>query len=289
VITVKGQRDDYAILKQVQQLKLRHPGMAIAPLDAKTDFSHLALDEPLYLVSHGAVGSLINPAVSKEDLAQGLTDQKLGVPMGYVGGIILLSCYSGEKPYSGESLAEFLARSLKGRAARGMAVTGATGYSFGTPELRDSGRSSVVVHAVFNTISDNARMTEEWLKLRPTHAGGVLASRLGAAGTGKTIGDQLTAAKEKLGKAPEDIAREYVREFAEQANAIELTLKRISLGKNIPGATAADRAAYLVNDKNDKDEEVIAWNKAIAAQYSLYFDFYLWKSPADAFTIEHVQ
>jgi hypothetical protein len=288
VITVKGQRNDYAILKQVQQLKLRHPGMAIVPLDADTDFSRLAPDEALYLVSHGAVDSLINPTVSKEELAQWLTDEKLGVPLGYAGGIILLSCYSGEKPYSGESLAGFLARRLKDRAARGMAVAGATGYSFGTPQLRDSGRSSMVLHAVFNTISDNARMTEEWLKLRPTHAGGVLVPRLGAVDTGRTIGDQLTAAKERLGKDPADIAREHVTEFADQANAIERALKRISLGNSIPGATAADRAAYLVNDKN-KDEDVVAWNKAIAAQYSLFFDFYLWKSSAEAFTVEHVQ
>ena len=285
MITVNGYRTDYAILKQVQQLMLAYPDMAVVQLGAEADFSGLSPNEPLYLVSHGGTGSLTNPIVSREDLAKWLTDEKLGVPPGCKGGIILLSCFSGEKSSSGTSLAQFLAGSLKGRAVKDMPVEGATGYSFGTPELRHSGRSSVVVHKTFNDATNVDEMVQEWLKLKPTHDLGVLHELLGAVDRSKTIGEQLTAGQQGLGQDPTVIAQGYLTNFKATAAEIQNKLGEL-LTSMITGETVANRAGYLV--KNGTAEAVVAWNDAIVRQYDLFYDLYLWKSPADAFTVERV-
>lgn len=285
MIVVNGFRTDYAILKQVQQLVLAYPHMAIVQLGTEADFSGLSPGERLYLVSHGGTESLINPLVSREDLAKWLTDEKRGVPLGCKGGIILLSCYSGEKSSSGTSLAQFLADRLKGRAAKDMPVEGATGYSFGTPELQRSGYSNVVVHKTFNDATNLDEMTQEWLRLKPTHDLGVLRERLGTVDRSKTIEDQLATAQQDPGQAPKVIAQGYLSNFKTKATEIQNKLEGLLVSK-IPGETVANRAAYLV--KTDTAEAVGPWNDAIGQQYELFSSLYLWKSPADAFTVEHV-
>jgi hypothetical protein len=170
-------KSDYAIMKQVQQLKLSHP-YPIVTLDDTTNFSGLGAGEKLYIVSHG------NPAdenlrdIVLPTLVRYLSDQTLGlgVPRAF-GGIVILSCYSGQKMGGfSSSLAARLAIKLTGRVAAGTPVTGASGYSFGTPEFRKSGQSSVLALGLGSFyFADNLdSMRRDWLAHKPTHAGGAL-------------------------------------------------------------------------------------------------------------------
>jgi hypothetical protein len=288
MITVNGENSDYAIMKQVQQLKLAYPHMAVVTLDDKTDFSALAADERLYLVSHGNVGNGNLRDIKRAPLLSWLTDQHRGVPKNF-GGIVILSCYSGLQVKSPEpSLAAYLATGLAGRAAAATPVAGANGFSFGTPEFKRSGYSSVVSMdlAAFYFAHDDGEMTKAWLKHRPTHTGGVLKDKLKInVDTSKTIEEHLVTVQQAPPKTPEEITKEFVAAFAKEAKAIEAKLEDIIENK-IPGSTVAERADYLVN--NDKEADVITWNATIDTQYELFHGLYLWASPADAFTVAKV-
>jgi hypothetical protein len=284
MITVNGDADDYAIMKQVQQLKLAYPNMAVTTLDGGTNFSALAADETLYLISHGDIGDGDLRGITRADLLKWLTGS---VPRNF-GGIVILSCYSGlEADPPTPSLAAYLATGLKGHAATGTHVAGSNGFSFGTPEFGKSGRSSVlpIDLAAFYFAKDNDMMVKAWLAHKPTHPGGVLNDLGLNVNTGETIGDQLTAGQAKLGKTPEEIAEKYVIAFAKESKDIEGRLETL-IETKIPGNSVATRADYLVN--NGANADVIDWNQAIARQYELFSGLYLFASMAGAFTVTDV-
>jgi hypothetical protein len=289
MITVHGDKADYAIMKQVQQLKIANPNMQIVALDGSTDFSALNADETLYLVSHGDIETGDLRDIDRHTLLDWLKTPGRQVRRDF-GGIVILSCYSGlevdEQDPKGPpdpskySLAKFLAIGLTGQVDAGRSIAGANGYSFGTPEFQASGRSSVlpIELAAFYSPDYVDAMIAGWLKRRPTHSGGVLRDELNInVNTAQTIKDHLDE------KTSEVIAKKYVTAFAKDAKEIEAQLQAIITNK-IQGATVADRAAYLVN--NGARPEVIEWNQAIERQYRLFHTLYLWASPGEAFTVE---
>ncbi len=289
MITVIGKEDDYAIMKQVQQLKLAEPGMTVMTLDASTDLSKLASDEALYLIAHGDSGSGDIRNLDRATLLNWLKDQQRGVPEKFRG-IVILSCYSGQKVTEQlPSLAKYIALGLAGKAATGTPVAGANGYSYGTPEFSKTRRSSVLPMTLSFFFSPGQSiiysMTSQWLAHKPTHAGGVLHGKLKiTVDQGKTIEANLATIQ-----APErplrDIATECVKDFTQQVTGIEGELKSIIQAK-IEGGTVASRTEYLVS--RTSEEAVIRWNKAIKDQYGLFEDFYLWEPEASAFTTEIV-
>lgn len=286
MIAVNGSKTDYAIMKQVQQLLLAFPAMKVVTLDDQADFSGLGKNDPLYLVSHGGDRSLRN--IVRPTLRRWLIDVKLGLPKNFNGGIVILSCYSGLKNQWKDSLADWLAGELAGRAASGMQVAGAKGYSFGTPEFGRSGRSSVLPMSLASFYNPDpnstASMVMQWLKLTPTHTGGVLHDKLGLkVDISKTIKDQLAAVQNKT---PDKIAEEYATDFAEAARRIEDTLKDIIESNRIPGDTVASRAAFLATQ--NANSEVINWNAAIKAQDDLFTSLYLFAAQGEAFQVARV-
>jgi hypothetical protein len=285
VITVNGHESDYAIMKQVQQLELLHHQMPIVTLDDTTDFSALAAGETLYMVSHGNISNGNFADIKRPELLSWLTDQSRGVPPNF-GGIVILSCYSGLEVKAGQgSLAAYLAGGLKGRAATGTPVAGANGYSFGTPEFRRSGRSSVLSMdlAAFYYASSDVEMIKAWLNHKPTHTDGVLKDMLTVkVDTGKTIEEQLATVQKAPTKTPEAIAHAYVTAFANEAKAIESRLENII--NSIPGDSVAARADYLVDQANAQKPDVVSWNQAIDKQDTLFHDLYLWAPVVNAFT-----
>ena len=278
-------KDDYAIMKQVQQIKLLDHAAMVVSLNPQPNISGIGLNEKLYVVSHGTTSNFFNSFVEKDVLVGYLTHAQSGVPQNFNGDIIILSCYGGNKPYSGDSIAEYVAKGLKGRAATGTVVTGAIGYSFGTPEFRQSGRSSVLCDSTFYSFGNLNSLVDKWLKLMPTHTAGVLHDKLQVnVETGKTIKDLIATLKGSL-DTPEKIATSLITDFTIEAGQIENTLSSI-IRKRIPGDTVATRADYLVNMTGE--DPVKEWNAAIERQYKLYGDYYLWVTPPNGFTVTHV-
>lgn len=288
MITFIGKEYDYAIMKQVQQLKLAEPSMAVVALDDKTNFSRLVKGETLYLVSHGDSGTGEIRGVDRAVLLGWLKDQDRGVPAEF-GGIVILSCYSGlQKKPPEPSLTAYLAQGLASRT-KGTTVAGANGYSYGTPEFRKTKRSSVLPMKLSNfySVAPSAVdvMTYQWLEHKPTHAGGVLKDGLNiTVDQAKTIRENLDPIQGP--QKTSDIANEYVAKFVKPAEVIEEELTSI-IGDKIPGDSVAERTDYLVG--HDSDPEVKNWNAAIERQYKLFCDFYLWAPAADAFSVETVQ
>lgn len=283
MITVTGKESDYAIMKQVQQLRLMAPDMAVVTLDASTDFSKLAVDETLYLVGHGDSGSGDVRGIARADLLSWLKHDKTGVPPKF-GGIVILSCYSGLQPKAPQpSLAGYLAEELRGKTAAGTTVEGANGYSYGTPEFRNTERSSVLPMelSAFYFAGSPSVKANQWLKHKPTHTDGVLKDKLNiTVDISKTISDNLAPLQQPQ-RSTTDIAAECLADFIQQAPAIEAELSSIIQGK-IPGSSVADKAEYLVT--HTTDQNVINWNTAIDKQYALFSSFYLWALPWAAFT-----
>ena len=207
------------------------------------------------------------------------------------GGIVILSCYSGERIRK-TTLVEDLATQLKGLVATGTTVAGADGYSFGTKEFQSTGRSSVLSRklASFYFLADTAGMQNEWLAHRPTHPDGILKTQFSInVDTQKTIGEQLQGMLASRGapranKAAQDEALGCVTSFTKKADAIQKELERVIA--LIPGDTVAARADYFAN--NTGNANVTAWNAAIDQQYELFQEHYLWSQPADAFTVATV-
>jgi hypothetical protein len=277
MIAVKGAVNDYAIIKQVQQLKLAFPWMRIVELGEMADFSGLGGDERLYLVAHGEATTGELRAVARGTLLSWLTS----VPRQF-GGIVILSCYSG-LAIQQLSLAGHVARELVGRVATGTPVAGANGYSYGTPEFGRSGYSSVLPMSLgdFNNLGipfSIAKMNA-WLDHTPTHPEGVLKHDLPVVATDKTIRNQLATAQ----KASLENVRGYITDFVGKAKVIEERLEDIIKNKITDGGTAAERVRYLV--ANEANEHVAAWNEAIVQQDELFRNFYLWATPGDAFTV----
>ena len=275
-------KDDYAIMKQIQQIKLIHPATAIVLLNAQPNLSAIDLNEKIYVVSHGTTDNFFGGFGEKVRLRRYLKESVNGVPQNFSGEIIILSCYGGKKPYSGESIAEYIAEGLRGRAAKGAVVTGAIGYSFGTPEFGKSGRSSVLCDSAFYSLGDVNKIVDTWLQLMPTHTAGILSDKLQInVETDKTIRTLITAKIQGSQETPEQAAEKLINEFINEAKGIEETLRTII--RKIPGDTAAARADYLVN--NTGEEAVKNWKLAIDRQYELYGDYYLWVMPPNGFTI----
>jgi hypothetical protein len=290
VITVNGgdgKKTDYAIMKQVQQAKLSRPQDAIVLLGSATDFSRIRPTDPLYILSHGQpdTGDL-REGVTTAKLVEWLTHPATGLPSTYKGEITICSCYAGQK-YDSQgktSLAERVARDLNGRVAKGTVVLGANGYSFGTPEFSRTGTSSVLSEDLssFYFLKDADSMRDEWLKHMPTHKQGVLAT-LGTIRVTQTIRDNIKTAleaKSSLGKTVEGIATELVAPFAAEAPKIQRTMEETI--KRIPGDTIADRIDFMIQKTNDP--EVMKWNDAIARQYALFQDYYIWSPVSKRFT-----
>jgi hypothetical protein len=280
MISVCGSRDDYAIMKQVQQLKRAYPGMTIGTLDGNADFSRLAVDEKLFLVSHGNPVSGELNTIDTAELLGWLKSGVRGVPSRF-GGIVISSCYAGLGGQ--QSLAHDVAQGLAGKAAAGTTVAGANGYSFGTPEFLKSGFSSVLprtLGAFYNFAQSS--MAEQWLAHKPTHDGGVLASQLKIkVDPGLTIQENLEASK-ILEKNP-DAVKDQLARFALEAKGIEDQLK-----KDIQIITANSVAAVASTLISGNANAISSWNTAIARQYELYGDYYLWAPALTAFTVEQV-
>ena len=278
-------KDDYAIMKQIQQIKLVHHATAIILLNAQPNLSTIGLNENIYVVSHGTTDNFFGGFGEKVRLSRYLKHPTNGVPQNFSGEIIILSCYGGKKPYNGESIAEYIANGLQGRAAKGAVVTGAIGYSFGTPEFRNSGRSSVLRDSAFYSFGNVTGIVDTWLGLMPTHTAGILRDKLQInVETDKTIRALITAKVQGSQETAEQAAEKLINEFINEAKGIEEALKTII--RKIPGDTAAARADYLVNSTGE--EAVKNWNLAIDRQYELYGSYYLWIVPPNGFTIAHV-
>lgn len=133
MIAVNGSPDDYAIMKQVQQLKAHSGNVGeVVPLNRDTDFHEIGRNEKLYIVSHGdRRGYLILHTIHPDSLVSWLIDKARGLPKEF-GGIVLLSCYGGLAGEGVSSLAESIANGIKDKVTPGTSVEGATGYSFGS-------------------------------------------------------------------------------------------------------------------------------------------------------------
>jgi hypothetical protein len=278
-------KDDYAIMKQVQQIKLLERATQVVSLESQPNISGIGRNEKLYVVSHGTTANFFRGYVEKDGLVGYLMHAQSGLPQNFNGDIIILSCYGGNKPYSSDSIAEYVAKGLSGRAASGTVVTGAIGYSFGTPEFQHSGRSSVLRDSAFYLFGNLNGLVDTWLKLTPTHTGGVLKDKLHVnVDTGKTIKELIATLQGSL-ETPEQIAARLITEFTSEAEPNENTLGTI-IRRKIPGTTVAARADYLVDMTGE--DPVKEWNAAIEKQYKLYGDYYLWVTPPNGFTVTHV-
>ena len=277
MISVHGDKNDYAIMKQVQQIRLAYPHMTIGMLDEKADFSQLGVGERLFLVSHGNAASGDLSSIDRFELLGLLKADRRGVPL-HFGGIVICSCYSG---LGGEdSLAHDIARGLAGKAAAGTTVAGANGYSFGTPEFGKSGLSSVLRTGLssFYTFAQES-MTREWPAQKPTHAGGVLATRWNIpVNIDQTIQENLDT-NVALRSTP-DAVKDQMAVFAGEAKGLEDQLQRAIV--QVAGASVAERASSLIAGNT---AAVDSWNAAIAEQYRLFGDYYLWAPAETAFTV----
>jgi hypothetical protein len=281
MISVRGAKDDYAIMRQVQQIKLAYPGMAIGTLDANADFSRLGPGETLFLVGHGDRLSGDLNDIDRGDLLAWLEDGGRGVPLKF-GGIVICACHTGLDIIGGlhsKSLAHDIAQALKGKAAEGTAVAGANGYSFGTPEFAKSGRSSVLRKELrdFYTFAED-RMAGAWPKANPTHTGGVLETRWKIqVSTNRTIQQNLDTSQPRI--APDDV-KAQLADFAKEGRQLEDQLKAAIA--QVGGDSVATRAETLITGGT---AAVDSWNQAIARQYALYEEYYLWASGQEAFTV----
>lgn len=102
MISVRGDKSDYAIMKQVQQIKLAYRDTTIGTLDANADFSRLGPAEKLFLVSHGNRLTRDLEEIKRSDLLTWLKDGGRGVPQQF-GGIVICACYTGENSGPGQS------------------------------------------------------------------------------------------------------------------------------------------------------------------------------------------
>jgi hypothetical protein len=277
VIRVHGAKDDYAIMKQVQHIKLAYPGMTIGVLDNNADFSQLGPTEKLFLVSHGNAASGDLASIDRYELAAWLKADGRGVPRDF-GGIVICSCYSGLG--GNDSLAHYIAGQLKGKAAAGTTVAGANGYSFGTPEFGTSGLSSVLRQELrgFYTFTEET-MASEWPRVKPTHPSGVLAAKWKIqVDVDKTIQENLDTS-EALRSTP-DAVKGQLAIFAQEGKSIESQLKDAI--QQVAGDSVPDRAGNLIAGDTPA---IRSWNAAITRQYELFKDYYLWAPAQAAFTV----
>jgi len=281
-INTAGQpQTDYAIMKQVQQLRRAHP-YSVVMLTSAADFSGMAEDERLFIVSHGdaTTGNLRD--LSVDTLLKYLNDARRGVPT-HFGGITILSCYSGQA-LQNQSLAQRVATGLK---VRGKTVEGALGFSFGSPEFLATGRSSVLDSALrpFYEANDITAMVNMWAQHHPTHTNGVLVDedlmdtdKLHTASPKLIIRDNL-----RKMTADDATARmtTLIRHFKSEAKRIELSLGQLLA--QIPGTTVDEKITSFEERSGSDARTAARWNRVIDQQYALFSDYYLWLPSGNAF------
>ena len=273
---------DYAIMKQVQQLRKHHQG-AIITLDAAPNFSTMGPGEKLYIVSHGSADTGDLRDFPTDTLIAALNHHARRPPANF-GGIVILSCYGG-RAIQATSMAERVARGL---TRQGKTVEGAVGFSFGSPEFLASGKSSVLAEDLraFYTAEDISAMTAIWAARQPTHTEGVLKDRgQYAAATNQTIRNNLLNVAPALSGGQADAWIDTrIKRFKSEVKRIELSLK--SLLGSIPGGSVAEKLANFEQRSGPYSRKAARWDALIQQQYRLFHDYYLWtvNTPFASFT-----
>lgn len=310
MIAVNGSAHDYAIMKQVQQLMAQHQHKVVI-LTPHVDLKGIGPEEKLYIVSHGdrETGDLkLYNFTGTDGLVSWLTHQTKGLPRKF-GGIVVLSCYSGLRKGEGLhpdlgptfSLAERIAAGIKDHVDPEIPVEGAKGYSFGSPELK-TGHSSVLPLGLepFYSVNPNdpekiKAMKALWLNLKPTHAGGVLKTKLGVkeVDTTKTIEENLSPkldqGEKKDKNEPGTTVIEVMTNFAKEALGIEGDLRNLinEIGEEVKkkyGWSGLDPMSDYFKS-NPQDSKVVKWNTLITEQFDLFQNHYLWSEGEAAFQV----
>jgi hypothetical protein len=263
---------DYAIMKQIQQLRKVH-SKPVVMLDAGVDFSGMAAGEQLFVVSHGNAADGDLRDLPTQTLIARLNHAQKGVPAN-IGGITLLSCYSG-RPVQPQSLAERVAAGL---LHQHIAVQGAVGFSFGSPEFSQTGHSSVMdedLRAIYSAESIGD-MADAWMDRNPTHNAGILTElpglHLHGVPTNRTTYRILRDAGLSDGEAKDRI-KGLMRTLKGEIKRIEAGLRGL-LGQ-VPGATVAAKATAFEEPWKHR-KTIDKWDRLIQQQYDLFHKYYLW-------------
>jgi hypothetical protein len=271
---------DYAIMKQVQQLRKVHR-KPVVMMDALVNFSNMEQGEELYIVSHGDAATGEMRDLSVNQLLALLNHNQRGVPA-HISGITLLSCYGGRviAPRI-ESYAQAVANGLTHR----LRVKGAVGFSFGSPEFGATGQSSVMpeeLRAIYSA-DDIDAMATAWEQRHPTHPGGVLTTELGL----HSVSPQQTILQIVQNKVGAGQAHDRIKGMMKK---LQSEIKRIEHGladllATMPGDSVPAKAAAF-EDKTQgsggqRHRAVGKWDKLIRQQYELFTRYYLWV-PANA-------
>ena len=263
---------DYAIMKQIQQLRKVH-SKPVVMLDAGVDFSGMAAGEQLFVVSHGNAADGDLRDLPTQTLINRLNHAQKGVPAN-IGGITLLSCYSG-RPVQPQSLAERVAAGLFHQHIQ---VQGAIGFSFGSPEFSATGHSSVMpedLRAIYSA-EDIGAMADTWRDRQPTHNGGILTELPGlvihGVPTNRTTRQILMNAGLSGGEADGRI-RGLMGKLKGEIKQIEAGLRNL-LGQ-LPGMTVAEKATAFEQPWLHR-RTIDKWDRLIQRQYDLFHKYYLW-------------
>lgn len=265
-------QNDYAIIKQIQQLR-KYSKDKIVALNGTTNFSTMKAGETLYIASHGQSENGQLQGMSTEDLINLLGIGPKKIPA-HIAGIRLLSCYGGEvKEEDGTSLAAKLKEAL------GVKVEGAVGFSFGTTNLAETGYSSVLSSdkQVFYKADNINDMVEAWLELHPTKNGGVLTQHVGYVDAHRTVQQNMQHGGLSLDQA-QGWAKTHITRFKSIVKLIESQLK--SILTQIPGDSVKEKIKSMENATAHSDPKTARlarrWDKFIDKQTKLFDDYYLW-------------
>jgi hypothetical protein len=280
-VNTAGQpQNDYAIMKQVQQLRKAHRGEVVMLRD-DVDFSDMAAGEKLFIVSHGdaATGDLRDLPVAT--LLRYLNHPARGVRPSF-GGITILSCYAGEAVQN-QSLAQRVAAGLT-RVGGGKTVQGPVGFSFGSPEFLATQKSSVLASNLrpFYAADDINQMKADWAQRLPTHNGGVLKSLAGFnADTNLSIRTNIIQRGGKTPARADELIDTYIRRYKSEVKRIEMSLKELLV--QVPGTSISEKLASFEERSGANARIAARWDKRIQQQYRLFHDYYLWSPAAGSF------
>jgi hypothetical protein len=263
---------DYAIMKQVQQLRKVH-SKPVVILNSTVDFSEMDAGEQLFIVSHGNAVDGDLRDLPTQTLIDRLNHAHRGVPAN-IGGITLLSCYSG-RPVQAQSLAERVAGGLN---HHNIPVQGAVGFSFGSPEFGQTAHSSVMaedLRAIYS--ADNIDdMANAWRNRQPTHNGGILTELPGldifAVSTNRTTYQILRDKQLSDGEANDRI-RTLMGKLKSEIKRIEAGLRGL-LGQ-LPGMNVAEKVQSF-EEPWRHGKKINKWDRLIEQQYELFHKYYLW-------------
>lgn len=290
--------NDYAVMKMLHQVSRHRDGHPIVPLNGQTDFSKMKAGETLFLAGHGKreTGN-IRMGGTTTDLISWLNHNKRGIPNN-IGEITILTCYSGEV-IGNDTLANKIAAGLN---HDNIPVSGAKGFSFGTPSLQSTGKSSVLALSNENLywLGNPQTMGWQWAEMKPTSTGGALKEMYPTmtVDMGKTIaenvaielnlqiveGGEVTGEMAKTNKATVINALDTMMgTFAKKANRIQNRLDFII--QRLPGTTVAGKLEVLrYPAMAGKDQKYAhAWSKLIIRQHELFKDYYVFRPGNEAF------